>query len=65
MIQKFIISVKTKNGQDVMSPYIVDNLIGFGRYSERITAHGLVVLVDSLREEEEFVELSEDKGNGE
>lgn len=65
IMQKFIISVKTKHGQDVISPYIVNDLTGFGHYSERITASGLVVLVDSLREENNFVELPKCKNDGE
>lgn len=64
IMQKFIISVKTKLGQDVISPYIVNDLTGFGHYSERITSNGLVVLVDSLREEDNFVELPKSQDNG-
>lgn len=64
IMQKFIISVKTKHGQDVIPPYIVNDLIGFGHYSERIAANGLVILVDSLREERNFVELPKPQDNG-
>lgn len=64
IMQKFIISVKTKHGQDVIPPYIVNDLTGFGHYSERITSNGLVVLVDSLREENNFVELPKPQDNG-
>ena len=64
IMQKFIISVKTKHGQDVITPYIVSDLSDFGAYSERITANGLVVLVDSLREETNFVELPKLQDNG-
>lgn len=64
IMQKFIISVKTKHGQDVIPPYIVNDLTGFGHYSERITANGLVVLVDSLCEENNFVELPKSQDNG-
>ena len=57
-MQKFIISVKEKNtGRDVMSPYIVNSLDGLGNYSERISTLGLIVIVDSIREENNFVEL--------
>lgn len=63
-MQKFIISVKTKHGQDVISPYIVNDLTGFGPYSERITSNGLVVLIDSLREENNFVELPKSQNDG-
>lgn len=57
-MQKFIISVKEKTtGRDVISPYIVNSLDGLGNYSERISPLGLVVIVDSIKEEDNFVEL--------
>lgn len=57
-MQKFIISVKDKNtGRDVISPYIVNSLDGLGCYSERISPLGLVVIVDSIKEENNFIEL--------
>lgn len=57
-MQKFIISVKEKNtGRDVISPYIVNSLDGLGNYSERISPLGLIVIVDSIKEENNFVEL--------
>ena len=57
-MQKFVISVKEKNtGRDVISPYIVNSLDGFGNYSERISSLGLIVIVDSIKEENNFVEL--------
>lgn len=57
-MQKFIISVKEKNtGRDVLSPYIVNSLEGLGRYSERVSSLGLIVIVDSIKEENDFVEL--------
>lgn len=55
-MQKFIISVKEKTtGRDVIPPYIVDSLDGFGNYSERISPLGLIVVVDSIQEENDFV----------
>lgn len=58
IMQKFIISVKDKNtGRDVLSPYIVNSLDGLGCYSERISSLGLIVIVDSIKEENSFVEL--------
>lgn len=58
IMQKFIISVKDKNtGHDVISPYIVNSLDGLGNYSERISPLGLIVIVDSIKEENNFVEL--------
>jgi hypothetical protein len=57
-MQKFIISVKDKNiGRDVISPYIVNSLDGLGNYSERISPLGLIVIVDSIKEENDFVDL--------
>lgn len=57
-MQKFIISLKEKQtGRDVMSPYIVNSLDGLGSYSERVSPLGLIVIVDSIKEESDFVEL--------
>lgn len=57
-MQKFILSVKDKNtGRDVISPYVVNSLAGLGHYSERVSALGFVVIVDSIKEENDFVEL--------
>ena len=57
-MQKFIISVKDKNtGRDAISPYIVNSLDGLGNYSERISPLGLIIIVDSIKEENDFVEL--------
>lgn len=57
-MQKFIISVKEKNtGRDVIPPYIVNSLEGFGHYSERVSPMGLIVIVDSIREENDFVDI--------
>ena len=57
-MQKFIISVKEKTtGRDVIPPYVVNSLEGLGHYSERVSRLGLVVIVDSIREEDNFVEL--------
>ena len=57
-MQKFIISVKEKvTGRDVISPYIVNSLDDLGSYSERVSSLGLLVIVDSIKEETNFVEL--------
>jgi hypothetical protein len=57
-MQKFIISVKEKaSGRDVLPPYIVNSLDGLGNYSERVSSLGLIVIVDSIQEENNFVEL--------
>lgn len=57
-MQKFIISVKEKNtGRDVISPYIVNSLDDLGHYSERVSSLGLIVIVDSIEEKNDFVEL--------
>ena len=58
IMQKFILSVKDKNtGRDVISPYIVNSLDGLGNYSERVSSLGLIVIVDSIKEEDNFVEF--------
>lgn len=58
IMQKFIISVKDKNtGRDAISPYIVNSLDDLGSYSERVSPLGLIVIVDSIKEENDFVEL--------
>jgi len=57
-MQKFIISVKEKTtGRDVISPYVVSSLDGLGSYSERVSSLGLIVIVDSIKEENNFVEF--------
>lgn len=57
-MQKFIISVKEKTtGRDVIPPYIVNSLDGLGNYSGRISPLGLIVIVDSIKEENNFVDL--------
>lgn len=57
-MQKFIISLKEKQtGRDVISPYIVNSLDGLGNYSERVSPMGLIVIVDSIKEEDNFVEF--------
>lgn len=58
IMQKFIISLKEKQtGRDVMPPYIVNSLDGLGNYSERVSPLGLIIIVDSIKEENNFVEL--------
>lgn len=58
IMQKFIISVKAKvTGHDVVPPYIVNSLDGLGTYSERMSSLGFIVIVDSIKEENNFVEL--------
>lgn len=57
-MQKFIISVKDKNtGRDAIPPYIVNSLDGLGNYSERISPLGLIVIVDSIEEKNDFVNI--------
>lgn len=56
IMQKFIISVKGKStGCDVVSPYIVNSLDGLGSYSERMSSLGFIIIVDSIKEENDFV----------
>ena len=64
-MQKFIISIKEKNsGRDVVAPYIVNSLSGLGNYSERLSPMGLIVIVDSIKEENQFVEPVKSNQNG-
>lgn len=57
-MQKFIISVKEKiTGRDVVSPYVVNSLEGLGHYSEQVSRLGFIVIVDSIKEEDDFVKL--------
>lgn len=57
-MQKFIISVKEKvTGRDVIPSYIVNSLDGLGNYSEQVSPLGLIVIVDSIKEENDFVYL--------
>lgn len=57
-MQKFVISLKEKQtGRDVIPPYIVNSLDGLGTYSERVSPMGLIVIVDSIREENNFVDF--------
>lgn len=56
-MQKFIISLKEKQtGRDVMPPYVINSLDGLGTFSERISPLGLIIIVDSIEEEDNFVE---------
>ena len=64
-MQKFIISVKEKHsGRDVVAPYIVNSLSGLGNYSERLSSMSLIVIVDSIKEEDKFVEPVKSDQNG-
>lgn len=57
-MQKFIISVKGKTtGRDVVPPYIINSLDGLGNYSERMSSLGFIVIVDSIKEENDLVYL--------
>lgn len=56
---KFIISIKDKNtGRDVASPFVIDSLNGIGAYAERVAPSGCLVIIDSIKEENDFFELS-------
>ncbi len=58
IMQKFIISVKEKTtGRDVIPPYVVNSLDGLGNYSERVSTLGLIVIVDSIEEANNFIEV--------
>lgn len=64
IMQKFIISIKEKTtGRDVLPPYIVNSLDGLGNYSERVSSLGLIIIVDSIKEEDNFVDLKTQSDN--
>ena len=57
-MQKFIISVKEKTtGRDVIPPYILNSLNDFGNYFERVSSLGFIVIVDSIKEANDFIEV--------
>lgn len=58
-MQRFIISIKDKNtGRDVISPFTISSLNGIGDYAERVASYGCLVIIDSIKEENDFCELS-------
>jgi predicted lactoylglutathione lyase len=58
-MSKFIISIKDKNtGRDVISPFTIDSLNGVGDFAERVASYGCLVIIDSIKEENDFFELS-------
>ena len=58
-MQKFIISAKDKNtGRDVVTPFIVESLDGVGVYAAQVSSCGCIVIIDSIKEETDFFELS-------
>lgn len=64
-MQKFIISLKEKHtGRDMVAPYVVNSLSGLGLYSERVSRLGLIVIVDSIKEEDKFVEPLKNEQDG-
>lgn len=57
-MQKFIVSVKEKKtGRDVIPPYIISSLSGLGHYSEQLSPLGIIIVVDSIKEEDAFVDI--------
>lgn len=58
-MQKFIISVKAKaTGHDVVPPFTINSLNDIGDYAERVSSYGCLVIIDSIKEENDFCELS-------
>jgi len=56
---RFIISIKDKTtGRDVVSPFTIDSLEGVGDYAERVSSYGCLVIIDSIKKENDFCELS-------
>ena len=62
LMEESIISMASVFGQlhpcRISVPYIVNSLDGLGYYSERVSSLGLIVIVDSIKEENDFCELS-------
>lgn len=57
-MQRFIISIKDKNtGRDVISPFTINSLNGVGTYAEQVASYGCLVIIDSIKEEDDFFEL--------
>ena len=55
---KFIISVKDKStGRDVITPFAIDSLDGVGAYAAQVSSRGCIVIIDSIEEETDFLEL--------
>lgn len=58
-MSRFIISIKDKNtGRDVISPFTVTSLNDIGNFAERVASYGCLVIIDSIKEESDFCELS-------
>ena len=58
-MSKFIISIKDKyTGRDVVPPFTINSLNGVGDYAERVASYGCLVIIDSIKEENDFCELS-------
>lgn len=58
-MSKFIISIKDKfTGRDVVSPFTINSLNDIGDYAERVASYGCLVIIDSIKEENDFFELS-------
>ena len=58
-MSKFIISIKDKyTGRDVVSPFTINSLSDIGDYAERVASYGCLVIIDSIKEENDFCELS-------
>jgi hypothetical protein len=58
-MSKFIISIKDKcTCRDVVSPFIINSLNDIGDYAERVASYGCLVIIDSIKEENDFFELS-------
>lgn len=58
-MQKFVISIKDKNtGRDAISPFTIDSLNDVGDFAERVASFGCLVIIDSIKEEDDFCELS-------
>lgn len=56
---RFVISIKDKNtGRDVISPFTINSLNGIREYVERVASCSCLVIIDSIKDENDFCELS-------
>lgn len=57
-MSRFIISTKDKNtGRDVISPFVINSLNGIGDYAEQVASYSCLVIIDSIKEENDLCEL--------
>nr|DAI73309.1 MAG TPA: hypothetical protein [Microviridae sp.] len=56
LLHTVVLSLLT--GRDVVSPFTINSLNDIGDYAERVASYGCLVIIDSIKEENDFCELS-------